>query len=228
MTNVSDRVLIGLVIVLVVASLGVGYGGATVLTPQSGGASTTTATTTKTVENSSAPFILTLFATTESIFNSTVGDQPAYFVMGPNGLVPATQIRVPAHRLIELVIVNYDDGNASLTDPSYTAVTGTTSNTMFYGGNDMINASQTASGISIKGGVSTSSVPADQIAHTFTVPSLGLNVPVPVSSGLVVTFTINSAGTYTWFCMTACGSGDNGLLGAMNTPGWMTGSLVAY
>ncbi len=223
----ADRVLAGIAIALVVVSLAVGYGAAAIFGPSSPGQAGTTKTTTQTVENTTSPYILTLFVTTESIFNSTVGDQPAYFIMGPQGLQPATTLKVPAHRLIELVLVNYDDGNASLSDPSYANVTGTTGGTMFYGSNDMINASQGAGGISIAGGVTASKVPADQIAHTFTVPSLGLNVPLPVSAAVVVTFTINSAGTYTWFCMTACGSGDNGLGGAMRTPGWMTGSLVA-
>ena len=195
-----------------------------------GGAGTRTVTTTITsTTNSSAasPFVLNLVIATNSVFNQTVGSQPAYFVLGPNGLESSANISLPANRLIKLVIVNYDDGNASLSSPSDNVVSGTSNGTIFVASNDNINASQGPSGIVLSGGQTLQTVPADSIAHTFTIPALNLNVPIPVSSTVVAYFTITKAGTYAWFCETLCGSGASGTGGAMVTPGWMTGNVVA-
>ncbi len=214
-----------IVAVLAVALILAGYGGAVAI----GGAGTKTVTTTVTTPNSSAasPFVVNLVIATNSIFNSTVGDQPGYFVLGPNGLESSANLTLPANRLIELVIVNYDDGSASLVVPNDNVVSGTSGGSVFVASNDNINASQGASGIVLRGGEKVTSIPADNVSHTFTIPSLNLNVPVPVSSTVVAYFTIAKAGTYLWFCETACGFGSDGTEGAMSTPGWMTGNLVA-
>jgi heme/copper-type cytochrome/quinol oxidase subunit 2 len=224
-----DKVLVALVMVFALASLGVGYAGAAVLgvgTMTTTTTQTTTFTQTTATQNASEPYTLTLVISTGNTFNSTVGEQPAFYVVGQNGLQPATSIFLPAHRLIKLVIFNYDDGNASLVDPAYANVNGTTGGTITFANNGILNSTQTPSGISIGGPQTVSSVPADLIAHTFTIPSLGINVPVPVSSTVVATFTLDKAGTFSWFCMTACGTGADGLGGAMITPGWMTGSVT--
>ncbi|MDV3277201.1 MAG: hypothetical protein LYZ69_01885 [Nitrososphaerales archaeon] len=224
-----DKVLVALVMIFALASLGIGYAGAAVVgvgTVTTTTTQTTTVTQTSATQNASEPYTLTLVISTGNIYNSTVGDQPAFYVLGQNGLQPATSISLPAHRLIKLVIFNYDDGNASLVDPSYAKVNGTTGGTITFANNDIINSTQTTSGISIVGAQTVYGVPVDQIAHTFTIPSLGINVPVPVSSAVVATFTLDKSGTFTWFCMTACGSGADELGGAMVTPGWMTGSVT--
>ena len=164
--------------------------------------------------------------TTGNSYNSTFGDQPAFYVLGPNGLQSSANVVVPANRLIKLVIINYDDGSASLTSSKYESVSGTADNQMAIVNNTAINSTMTSSGIEIRGAMTVGSLTADEISHTFTVPSLGINVPIEISSTTVVYFTLNSPGTYVWECMTACGAGVEGLLGAMSTPGWMTGSLV--
>ncbi len=188
-----------------------------------GGGSVSTATVTSTVTNSTSnsPYVVTLVIATDSIFNSTALDQPAFFVLGPSGLQSSASISLPADRTIKLVIVNYDDGNASLEVPNDNLVSGTSDGHVFLASNDNINSSQGASGIVVKGGESVSSVPADEVAHTFTIPSLNLNIPITVSSTVVAYFTVTHAGTYVWFCETNCGDA------AMSTPGWMTGSVVA-
>ena len=186
---------------------------------------TSTATQTSTVQNESAPYILTLVISTSNTYNSTIGAQPAYYVVGPNGLTSSATISLPAHRPIRLVIFNYDDGNASLISPSYSSVNGTNGGTITYANNALINSTQAANGILIRGAQIVSSVSPADIAHTFTIPALGINVPVPVSSVVVATFTINTTGAFEWFCMTTCGSGSAGLGGAMATPGWMTGAV---
>jgi hypothetical protein len=200
------------------AAYGLGFGSKTVST-------TTITTTTGTASNST--YDLTMVISTGSIFNATVGDQPAFFILGPDGLESTAQVYLPANTLIKLTIVNYDDGNASLVIPNDNVVSGTTNGTIFVASDANINSSQGPNGIVINGGESFSTVPVDQVSHTFTVPALNLNVPVPVSSTVVAYFTVTKAGTYIWFCETTCGFGASGTEGAMSTPGWMTGSLVA-
>lgn len=206
------------------AGISIGYGvGETVHVSTT----VTTVTSTASVSNSTEPYVLTLVITTENIYNSSIGDQPAYYVLGPDGLMSSAQIVLPAHREIKLVIVDYDDGAADLSSPQYANVTGTLNNQMTLVNNTKVNSTMTSSGIQVKGAATVGSLPVDEVAHTFTIPSLGINVPVGTSSTEVVYFTIDTPGTYTWFCMTACGSGNDGLGGAMVTPGWMTGSVVA-
>lgn len=217
-------------IVILTIGVGIGWGFQTTVSPSSSGALTTTGSTaTQTVNQSGAqgPYSLTLVITTNNRFNSTVGDQPAYFVLTPNGLESSAKITLPANTLVKLTILNYDDGNASLTNPGYANVQGTVNGTITYVNNGNVNSSQTPTGISVAGGQTVTSVPIADIAHTFTIPSLGINIPIPESSIVTAYIKIRTAGTYTWYCETACGSGASGLAGAMDTPGWMTGDVVA-
>ncbi|MDE1852888.1 MAG: hypothetical protein KGI38_03965 [Thaumarchaeota archaeon] len=215
------------VAVLAVALIISGYGAAIAIGGAGSHVTTSTVTTTVTNSSASSPYVVTLVITTGNTFNSTVGAQPGFYVLGPNGLESSASIYLPAHRLIKLVIVNYDEGNASLVIPNDNVVSGTTNGTVFVASNANVNSSQGRSGIVIKGGQTLTSVPPAILAHTFTVPSLNLNVPVPLSSTVVAYFTVDKAGNYIWFCETACGFGSTGTAGAMSTPGWMTGSLVA-
>lgn len=222
--------LAGTFIILFVVGLGIGLVSSASLSTSANTVSTTlteTTTTTQLTTNSSSPYVLTLVLTTNNIYNSTVGDQPAYYILGPNGLASSANISLPAHRLIKLVIINYDDGAANLTGAQYANVSGTQNNLETVVNNDNVNSSQGASGIQVNGGQIVSSVSPDNIAHTFTIPSLGLNIPVPPSSTVTAYFTLNQTGTFSWFCMTLCGSGRTGTEGAMSTPGWMTGAVVA-
>lgn len=227
---------VALMVGIAIAGTAVGYGfGASLFHPPQATTVTVTSTTTSSTETNSTatatgaagPYELTLVITTNNIYNSSVGDQPAYYVLGPSGLESAANISLPAHRLIRLTIVNYDDGPADLTNAQYTAVTGTQNGTVTEISDDNVNSTQGPSGIQINGGVTVSSLPADGIAHTFTIPSLGINIPIAPSSTVVAYFTIDQTGTFNWFCGTACGSGDNGLEGAMATAGWMYGHVVA-
>lgn len=218
----------GLVVAVLAAALILsGFGAAYALGLGSTQTSTTTFTTTSTAAASNSTYDLTLVISTANIFNSTVGDQPSYYVLGPDGLKSSAQIYLPAHTLIKLTIVNYDDGNASLVIPNDNVVSGTANGTIFVASDGNINSSQGPNGIRINGGQTLSTVPADEVAHTFTVPALNLNIPIPLSSTVVAYFTVSQSGTYVWFCETACGFGSSGTEGAMVAPGWMTGSLVA-
>ncbi|MDG6967574.1 MAG: hypothetical protein JRN23_00785 [Nitrososphaerota archaeon] len=228
----SKRVAGALVVMVALVALGVGVGwgiGTTVPAPSP---TVTVSTTTSTSQGPPAPsnsstFDVTLVITTNNIYNSTIQDQPAYYVLGPKGLESSASIALPAHQLIKLTIVCYDDGAANLTGSQYAAVAGTQGNVVTEITNDNVNSSQGASGIQVEGGVTVSSVPANDTAHTFTIPQLGINIPVMPSSTVIAYFTIDQTGTFSWFCMTACGSGPDGTQGAMSTPGWMTGSVTA-
>jgi len=224
---------IALMALIAVGGIAIGYGiEASLSTSQAQtitvrASATTSSSSSSAASNSSQPFVVTLLVTTSNTFNSTVGDQPAYYVLGPHGPVSAANLALPAHQLIKLVIICYDDGAANLTGSQYAAVTGTQNDTISVVSNANVNSSQSASGMRVSGGESVSSLPTDGIAHTFTIPALGINIPLPPSSTTTAYITLGQAGTFTWFCMTTCGSGPTGLSGAMETPGWMTGNVVA-
>ena len=217
-------------VALLAVGIGIGWGFQSTISPPSKVTFSVTQTVTTTqAPNSSEsqqPYVLTLVITTNNLYNSTAGDQPAYYVLTDHGLKSSASLALPANRLIELVIVNYDDGNATLTNPQYSSVQGTVNGTMTFANNDDVNSSQGATGEVVSGGQTVSTVPPDDISHTFTIPSLGINIPVPVSSTVTAFIKIAKAGVYFWFCETTCGSGVNGLEGAMATRGWMTGSAV--
>ena len=120
---------------------------------------------------------------------------------------------------VVLTITSYDDGTAPLpasspfgnvwgSDPTFGIVSGGTE--------------------TVDGKVVTK-IPNDKVAHTFTIPGLLINVPIPaVQSGrksttVVYTFKVDKSGTFTWQCEAPCGSGSTGMGGAMNENGWMRG-----
>ena len=113
-----------------------------------------------------------------------------------------------------LRITSYDDGTAPLTGAQtmYDHVTGT------LGGTETVEGRQ------------TSSVPNDDVAHTFTVVGLGLNLVVPAaptggSVTVVARFVADRSGTFVWQCYAPCGSGSNSMGGAMSTKDWMEGTV---
>ena len=123
---------------------------------------------------------------------------------------------VPANTLLEFVITNYDNG-VNPPPPQYTNASGVNGNCVY------VNA--TPAGL----GPCSHSLPADQIAHTFTIPALSLNVPVPTAantsagaSGAQVIFiaSFDTPGSYTWQCMAPCDPWS------METPGFMQGTMT--
>ncbi len=122
-----------------------------------------------------------------------------------------SDINVPAGATVVLTIKEYDDAATALPAASpYNAV---------QGGTETVN------------GTAVTSVGNDQIAHTLTIPSLGINIPIAKAptdgvSTIVFTFKAPAAGSYDWRCFTPCGGDPNGMGGAMETKGWMQGHLV--
>ncbi len=126
---------------------------------------------------------------------------------------------VPKGATVDMTIYNYDDGTAPL--PSSMAMYAK------------------ATGVSdlTEGGQTVTTVAAAQVSHTWTVPQLGINVPLGVAPAaaangakqpLVVTFSFKAtkSGTFTWKCMAPCGSGSDGMSGAMATMGSMEGQIT--
>jgi hypothetical protein len=127
-----------------------------------------------------------------------------------------TAITLPANALVTVSITDQDPGDDVLpTNSPFGKVTGTVGNTASLDG------------------VPYSSVALDKVGHTFTVPQLGLNVPIPgdVPSGqqaITVTFSFRTgaAGTYMFQCFVPCGDGPTGWDGPMATMGYMMGKIT--
>ncbi len=134
-------------------------------------------------------------------------DWPAF---SPSHLV------VPANSLVTVTIRDHDLGNTTMPqDSPFTTVQGT------------VGTSATADGREY------ASLALDKIAHTFTIPQLNMNVPLP-GDGIkskdfnTVTFTFRTgeAGIYTFRCLDPCGPGPMGMMGPMQTQGYMVGTLT--
>lgn len=115
---------------------------------------------------------------------------------------------------VVLRVTSYDDGTAPLSGAQtmYDHVEGT------LGGTELVD------------GEPLSLVPNDDVAHTFTVVGLGLNLPVPAAPTggrvtIVARFVAKRSGTFVWQCYAPCGSGMNSMGGAMATKGWMEGTV---
>lgn len=152
---------------------------------------------------------------TASINLTIEASKPGGTVDGP-AYMPDTALTVPANSLVTVTIVNNDPGDTALPANSpFTKVTG------------VVGDSATVDGVAYN------SLTVDKVSHTFTIPSLGVNVPIPgdVPAGqkdITVTFSFHTgaAGTYAWQCMDPCGSDPAGWGGPMSMKGYMMGSLT--
>lgn len=137
-----------------------------------------------------------------------VEDWPAY--------IASTPLTVPANSTVTVTIRNFDLGDAALAANSPLAnVRGTVGDTALFNGKHY------------------SSLDAAKVSHTFTIPQLGLNVPIPGdapndASFLTVTFSFHTgkAGTYTFQCYAPCGTGTGGFGGPMGSMAYMKGTLT--
>lgn len=126
-----------------------------------------------------------------------------------------TDFTLPAHAKVTVTIEDQDLGDTALPAGSpFSAVKGTIGNVAYVDG------------------IPYRSLDPTKVAHTFTVPQLGLNVPLPGDlpsgqkiSAVTFTFFTGKAGTYMWQCMDPCGSGS-GWEGPMATMGYMMGTMT--
>ncbi|NOX15836.1 MAG: hypothetical protein GXP61_07420 [Epsilonproteobacteria bacterium] len=173
--------------------------------------------------NLNQPFHLNIVEIMDVNFGNSVGAQPKFYVIDNDGkLKSSSEIVLPANRKIVLTITSYDMDNAPVL-PEYTHVSGTVDNKVF-----VINGA-IASGDDVhkKWGANVSSIPKSKVIHTFAIPSLGINIPIEAgTTEIAVIKPIKKTGTFYWECATECGSGKDGMSGAMATSGWMNGKIV--
>ncbi|HEY1351506.1 MAG TPA: hypothetical protein VGF67_17945 [Ktedonobacteraceae bacterium] len=131
-------------------------------------------------------------------------DWPAF---SPNNLT------VPANSLVTVTLHDYDLGDTPLPANSpFTTVQGT------------------VGGVAYLNGHPYTSLAPEKIAHTFTIPTLHLNIPFPgdgkESDVISFTFHTGKAGSYAFQCFDPCGTGSSGFEGPMSTRGYMLGLLT--
>ena len=134
-------------------------------------------------------------------------DWPAF---APNNLV------LPANSLVTLTVRNDDMGDTPVPRGSpFTTVQGI------------------VGGVAYADGHAYRTLAPDKIAHTFTVPQLNVNVPLPGDTttgkpyGIVTfTFRTGAAGIYYFNCLVPCGTGIGGWVGPMVTKGYMIGTVT--
>jgi len=137
-----------------------------------------------------------------------------------------TEYDVPAHSLVRITLYQFDSATG-LRNPFLSQVQGTV------GGVMQVN------------GKTTRAISPDQASHTFTVPQMGIVVPLPgvaanakdqcaqmpcslKQAHQTVSFTIRTGkpGRYRWQCFVPCAAGFiDGLGGPMQTIGYMDGFL---
>jgi hypothetical protein len=156
-------------------------------------------------------------------------DWVSYLVRSPQGQWEHTTVfQVPAHTRINVTIYQYDSGSP-LRNQQIGQVTGTYGNSATLNGKKfkVINANV-----------------GNGVGHTFSIPSLGINVPLSGNNGnanlcaaapctvkspykvIRFSFTTPGAGNYRWQCFVPCASGwlfGNG--GPMSTLGYMGGFM---
>lgn len=85
----------------------------------------------------------------------------------------------------------------------------------------------TVGGIESINGTPAAQVDTANVAHTFTVPKLGINVLSPGQSAVSFTLDLSAPGTYVWLCEAPCGQGTDGYTSPpMGVAGFMTGSMT--
>lgn len=83
----------------------------------------------------------------------------------------------------------------------------------------------TAGNVETVNGTALHDVSKANVAHTFYVQSLGIFAYSPGLSTVSFTVWFNETGTFTWVCVTPCGT--NGYTGGpMSTPGYMRGTIT--
>jgi hypothetical protein len=161
---------------------------------------------------------------------STHPDWVSYFIQDPSTgkWIHTTLFKVPAGSKIDMTIYGYD-GCTPLRNPYFSKVTGT------IGGVAYVNGKPESQINSWSG---------CNVAHTFSIPGINLNVPMaspsltanlcgtsPCTSGPHETMTFSfmsptTTGAYFWQCRVPCGGGFiDGFGGPMQTFGFMTGNM---
>ncbi len=164
--------------------------------------------TTKQESGGSAPVVDINLTTVAAV---GFGDHPNWV-----GYLPNTYFKVPPNSTIKMTI-SQQDGASGLRNPYLGLVRGTVDNSM------------TVNGKTIR------AIDPTTLAHSFSVPDLGVSVPLlavdanapPNAANTVVfSFKVPSSGIFHWQCFVPCGAGTlYGLGGPMQTLGYMDGQI---
>ncbi len=85
----------------------------------------------------------------------------------------------------------------------------------------------TVGGVEYVNGTPVGVVSGVNVAHTFNIPILGLQVLSPGQSTVQFYLEVDHPGVYTWYCLAPCGTGTDPYNSPpMGVPGMMTGTLT--
>ncbi len=146
-------------------------------------------------------------------------------MLGNRALGPAyvpSSFTLPAHATVTVTVTDFDNATpltGALT--RYATVTGTVGDAMQVQPIDLLSPNTPTGAVRTLHGL-----PPAQVAHTLTIPALGINVPMAGAARITFTLRTGRPGTYAWECMDPCGSGPGGLGGAMGRPGFMAGTIT--
>jgi len=141
------------------------------------------------------------------------GDMPAY--------LPAA-LTLPANSTVTITVVNFDDPTPLAAGSEQFAIAKGILGPMQIQALDTKNPNDTSGAVT----TAMSLDPQNGVSHTFTIPKLGINVPIAPASRVTFTIHTGKAGTYTWQCYDPCGGDPNGWGGAMSDAGYMRGTLT--
>ena len=134
-----------------------------------------------------------------------------------------SDLTLPANSTVTVTITNFDDATPlAKGSEQFAAVTGTVGDVVSVTPLDLKDPNGSAGPTT-----TVSKLAPAEVSHTFTVPGLGLNVPIAAHSRTTFTFQTHGAGSYAWHCMDPCGAGPTGWGTAMGSrAGYMEGTLT--
>lgn len=171
---------------------------------------TATVSTAATKAVPAPPMQMSMVIATPDMLKSDVG--PAYIPANPT---------LPANADVTITITNFDDATALTSGTEHYATASGIVGPLQVATIDPAKPNAPAAVTS-----TTSLDPATGVSHTFTIPKLGVNVPIAPKSRTTFTIHTAAAGIYTWQCFDPCGSDPNGWGGAMATDGYMKGAMT--
>lgn len=162
---------------------------------------------------------LTLAGTTHLYLVIAKGEQLANEPVGPAYLPSA--FTLPANASVTLTITNFDGATALPANAAqYVNAAGIDHNAFATGVLDPTNPNAVVATTTAR------AIDPAVISHTFTIPSLHLNVPIAANSTVTFSFHTPHAGSFMWRCMDPCGTGAMGWDGAMSTENYMQGKVT--
>lgn len=129
---------------------------------------------------------------------------------------------LPANSTVVVTITNFDDATPlPAGSEGYAKATGIVDGTFSVTPIDLTDPNAS------KGAATTAtSLDPTLVSHTFTIPELGINVPIAAHARVTFTIKTGAPGTYAWRCFDPCGADPAGWGTAMAAKGYMEGTLT--